>query len=339
MGKLSTIVISDGRPGHFRLSEGICAALERLYSLDVCRLEVRRPPWIPARALSFLAPNSNLTPVILNFAPTKLPRCDLIISAGGDTLAANVWLSKHFACPNVFYGSLRRYRATDFTLVLTSYASRADGAHQVMTLKPSAYDPDAQRAKVLGGTQPRSPVYGLLIGGDSGTVRFTPHDWEALVGLVGSPSVLAPRWMISNSRRTPPTASDTLAALAADCPNRITFVDVRKPGARPLAELLAQCDAIAVTIDSSSMVSEAVWARKPVICLAPIHDALPALERTYRDHLAAAGHITTLALADVSLEKVAAAFERLTVLATNPLDDLASLLNARLSPQLRVQTD
>jgi len=332
---LTTLLISDGKPGHYHLSDGVCAALARRRALDITRLDVARPRWLPARALSALTNvgeyGRRAVPRALGFAAMPIPACDLIVSAGGDTLAANVALAKVYGCPNVFYGSLRRYRPADFSLVLTSYAERAHLPRHAMTLKPSAFDPDtvAARARPVGAL----PVTGLLVGGDSGTVRYNAEDWTRLVAFLADGARDGATWIVSNSRRTPDWVSDALSAVAAQTQGVVAFIDVRATGAGTLGALFAASDRIAVTVDSSSMISEAIWARKPVVALLPQQHGLPASEQGYRDYLASQGWIASLALEQASAIAFEAACARVVPIVGNPLDTLATLLMERL-PEL-----
>lgn len=332
MAKLATLVLSDGKPGHYHLSDGICAALARRRELDITKVSIARPWWLPGRMLSSLtnAPGQlpAAVPSVFGFDRQPLPRCDLIVSAGGDTLAANVWLARRYGCPNIFYGSLRRYQPADFSLVLTSYAANADRPNHAMTLKPSAFDPDSLPRRPMGPFEPR--VVGLLVGGDSGTVGFQPGDWVRLLGLLAKPGSVQRRWIVSNSRRTPARVSDRLGAMAAASSGWIEFIDVRRAGAGSLTQLFADADTIAVTVDSSSMISEAIWARKPVVALLPTSSRLPDLEQSYRDYLVAQGWLATLPLAGATSEAVRNQLACVTPLTGNPLDTLATLLQARL---------
>ena len=78
------------------------------------------------------------------------------------------------------------------------------------------------------------------------------------------------------------------------------------------------------------MLSEAIWARRRVLALAPRIAKLPPMERDYRGLLAATGSCGTAALAGLSVEAIAAELSKLRPLATNPLDDLAGMLATRL---------
>lgn len=334
MDELVTLLLSDGRPGHTQLSRGICAAVQRYRPLRIFEIDVRRPRWLPARMLSALTnagrPFADTIPRLVGL-PDAVPDCDLIVSAGGDTLAASVGLAKAHNCPNVFYGSLRRYKPLDFSLVLTSYAAKADRPNHAMTLKPSAFDPDTLPRRHLASGN--LPVVGFLIGGDSGTVRFGDADWQRLLALMSTLVARSQRIVVSNSRRTPHTMSTALVALTQSSADIMTFIDVREPNSMALVELFAACDAIAVTLDSSSMVSEAIWARKPVVVLAPAIATLPPLEQHYRDYLSEHGWSTTLALTEADPEALMQRIDATQPLTSNPLDDLAVLLKRRL-PQL-----
>ncbi len=353
MAAKRVLLLSDDKPGHFQLAEGIVAALNRpppgaaaaqRPAWTATRLPVSRPWWQPTRAWSTLSNNRSIAPAraLSVLSGTTAPELNaigpfqLVVSAGGDTLAANVAATRMYRCSNVFYGSLRRYRVENFSLVLTSYAAQVQHANQAMTLKPSAFDPDALRAPNtswrFGTGEPL--VLGLLIGGDSGTVRFDDTDWAALLDLLGEDHLARPRWVVANSRRTPGPISDRLAQLARNS-NHVEFVDVRAQGAGTLLHLLDRSDAIVVSIDSSSMVSEAVWSRRPVVVVAPKIANLPPLEQDYRADLARQSLITTRELNGVTVDGVLAAFQRVAPLGHNPLDELSRLISARLPDLFR----
>ena len=56
---------------------------------------------------------------------SRLRGADIVVSAGGDTLAANAAAARLLGVPNIFYGSLRRFKPEDFSLVLTSQRAMA----------------------------------------------------------------------------------------------------------------------------------------------------------------------------------------------------------------------
>ena len=351
MAPLRILILSDGRPGHYNLSEGIAAAVGRLGPSSIVRCEVRRGRW-PGAVLAALtqmpaAPERCLR-LVYGLDADALPQADLIVSAGAETLAASVWLARRRAIPNVHYGSLRRFRPTDFALVLTSYARKANLPRHLLALKPSAFDPDqlhCATAQGSPGSQPprrpprasrasRSPPrhVALLIGGDAGTFTYTTDDWDRLLAFVqASHDASGIVWRISNSRRTPAEVSDRLAGIAAAASCGVAlFIDVRSPGAATLMGLLGEVDAVVCTDDSSSMISECIWARLPVIGVTPAAFHHTPEEAEYRAWLESSGWSGRLAISDLTPASLLEALAALTPLDQNPLDELAGRLATAL---------
>jgi uncharacterized protein len=340
MPPLKVLLISDGRPGHFSLSDGIVAAIARLRPVDVHRLEVKRPRLVPARLLSTLT-NRGVPPGVVlqrvfGVDASALPKTDLIVSSGGDTIAANIAAARVLGgVPNLFYGSLRRFKPDDFALVLNSYARYAAHPKYLVTLKPNKLDPgelapSAPSPNYASGQPPRTA--GLLLGGDTPTMTFGQANWQRIADFVrATHKSHGTRWMASNSRRTPDEVSDQFSALAAEPDSPISrYVDVRKTGSGTLREIFVASGAIAVTADSSSMLSEAIWVRCPVVALSPAHSSLPPDEQDYRTFLSDSGWTASLDLAELSPDSWLTNLARLTPLSANPLDLLAADLQRRL---------
>lgn len=327
---LAVLLISDGKPGHYNLSEAIVAALRRRHAVTVQRAAVSRPRWLPPKAASRLTRiRAGFLPRLFGLDLAAFDRPDVVVSAGGDTLSANALATRYFQCRNVFYGSLRGYSPDDFTLVLTSYPEQTiDRPGTVMTLKPSPRDPDTLRRAGTATGLPRSVA--MLVGGDSGTVCWTDKDWDELLAFCASKPDAVPNacLVVANSRRTPGAVSDRLTELATT--GAIGFVDVRTSGAGTLGPLLEASDAILATIDSSSMISEAVWMRRPVAVLSPRRAGLPPLEQGYRTWIASHGWTDTIQVAKLDWSAVDQAISTCRPIEGNPLAALSDLLEERL---------
>ncbi len=342
MRKLTALVLSDGLAGHFHLAEGIVTALRRLGPVRSHRFEIRRRrKWLPRRLLPRLLAQGAPGVVLglgYGIGIRDLPRADLVISAGGDTIEANAAAARLRGIPNVFYGTLRRVPAESFDLVLTSYAEHSHLSRHAVVLKPSAFDPDDIPSRI---DQPFGPAHlphtaGLLIGGDCDLFDYQEHEWDKLFEfLQESRSTWGTRWFISTSRRTAGTVVARAAALAASHDSPICrFIDFRKCGPGTLVELFAASDVVLCTADSSTMLSEAVCARRPVIGVAPKMHGFKPEERGYRQYLCDQGWCRYLSLDTLSTDTFLQALASITPRKDSLHDGLADLLWSRL-PGLR----
>jgi mitochondrial fission protein ELM1 len=340
---LKIIFLADTRPGHYHLAQGVIAALQRLRPVEVTRIEVKRKWIVPTRWLrARINAKSFYPPRMLRMAyridAETIPKADLVVSAGGETHMPNLCVTRLLGVPNIFCGSLLRGLGPEnFSLIISSYDRDAESERHLVTLKPSSIDPDTLgRPAVVPryGPDKHPSIVGLLIGGNAGTFSYKRKDWDRLLAFMAAVSkVWGTRWLVSTSRRTPDGVADRIAALAKDESVIAKFIDFRTAGPGTLPEIFAQADAIVCTEDSSTMISEAVSARLPVVGVAPKSHRFTADEREYRDFLMRNGWCRAVPIAQLSPETFAQALSEIEPIQENPLDALAAELKARL-PQL-----
>ncbi len=335
MTGLTAIELRDDKPGHYHCADAIVAAARRLVPVDLHIVEIKRPAFAVPPLLSALVNRGSDAQHILSryfrIDTATWPKADFLVSAGGDTLAANIAAARVLGIPNIFFGSLRRFRAADIALALNSYDTPEPAANQVTILKPSAADPDqlADPPRFESGA-PRHA--GLLIGGPAGTVRFTARDANRLLNLMTSAHAAnGLTWIVSNSRRTPKSLSDRLTAMAQEPASPIeAFIDVRTAGPGTLGRLFRDCGLIVCTADSSAMLSEAIWMRRPVVSALLEDMALPANETAYRRRLSDARLCIEVPLAQLDAHILSGTLREIRPLRQNPLDDLAAVLAKHL---------
>ncbi len=340
---LRIVFLADTRPGHYHVAEGVITALSRLRPVDVTRIEVKRKWIVPTRWLrARINAKTFYPPRMLRMAyridATTLPEADLVVSAGGETQMPNICVTRLLGVPNIFCGSLLRgLEPENFSLIISSYDRDSGSDRHLVALKPSSIDPDELgRPKLVPRYGPgRHPAaVGLLIGGRAGRFHYRWKEWEKLIAFTGEVSkAWGTRWLISTSRRTPDSVADCIAELAKDESVVARFIDFRSAGPGTLTEIFARADAIVCTEDSSSMISEAVSARLPVVGVAPARHRFNEDERLYRDFLMRNHWSRVLPIAGLSPESFAQALSEIEPLQESPIDALAAKLKERL-PQL-----
>jgi mitochondrial fission protein ELM1 len=316
----------------------VIAAIGRLRAVATTRLEVRRRFVVPTRTLLQLVNGGAAPATVLRVGygirADALPAADVVVSAGGETLAANAAAARALGAANVFCGRLRRLAPEHVRLVIVSLARFAELPNHMVSLPPSPIDvPRATAPRRYGRDKPPRRI-GVLVGGNSGAFRYGTEDWQQLIGFLrAAHAAHGMRWLATTSRRSGAVIGDALAALAADAGGGIdTFVDFRTAGPGTLPQIFAAADAILCTDDSTTMISEAVGACLPVVSVAP-EGALESREDEYRQHLADHGWYRRLPLASLTPDAFLAALEAITPRTTSQLDELAAALAARL-PEL-----
>lgn len=334
------LLISDGRPGHYRQSEGVVAAVARRRAVSVQRLDLETRGIIPKGLipkLGRLLPPALFLRLVHGLAPARVAPSDLIVSSGGSTLGANVALARLTRTPNVFSGSTRGFPLDAFYLVLTPYPSVARPPVVVAGAKPTPFDPDrvpAPRA-LHAPDDLRNARISLLVGGPTSVADFQDGDWDRLARLVGE---LAATWQcrvtIVTSPRTPDAAYARLTPLVGAPGGSVALIDYRTAGPGSI-ERAFDCDAVLITSDSMSMMTEASLSRRPAIALAP------AVTRAHRDDEAVAGLVEARWLAVVPMASadavgIAAAAAALAPMTENHLDRLAALVLSGTSQEAHV---
>lgn len=325
------LILSDGRPGHYRQSEAIVAALGRKRPVETSRVEVRLGKAIP-RALAprlarFLPPRAYFV-IAHGLSEKDFPACDLVVSAGAVTFGANIALAKLRAIPNVIAGSLRGLNPHDVSLTLLPYARARDLPNHACLIKPAAIDPDALPTPRPweGFASEAERSIGVLIGGPTANAAFDVRDWRRLADLLSEcadqPGVSL---RLATSPRTPDEAYEALDALVARA--NVRYIDFRKAGPGSAGKVY-ECDALFVTSDSMSMMTEAVAAQRPAIALQPAstqaHADDEAIETLVKDN-----HLQIVPLADATTQVLNAALMSITPMRENHLDILAETILSR----------
>jgi mitochondrial fission protein ELM1 len=329
MSAKTILLLSDGRPGHFRQSEAIVLALARRMETKVERIDLIKPRIFPRRlaryAARFLPPRLVLAWL---YGLTAVPKADLIVSAGGNTLAANVALAKLTGAPNIFTGTPRHVGTGKFALVLTPYKSQATLPNTAYALKPCALDPDALPAPKRWPAKPfRIAVF---IGGPIPSADFQDADWAPLGELMRTMArTYDVRFILVTSRRTSDAFYAALDAIIARRDIVDRFIDHRQAGTGSIAEAYA-ADAIFATSDSMSMITEGVAARRPVIVLAP-ERTKPFRDNEAVDSLAADNRLAVLPMREATPDQIAEKLQALTPMTENHLDRLADIVMVALT--------
>ncbi len=217
---------------------------------------------------------ANFFPLLLNRFTLKLfYRHDtlplgvpvLILSAGGNTLFANAAIARIYGTSNVFSGTTKGYSHKLVRLIFTVSPLEDSTNNVVLDLPPANFS----AAPELDAAKPFKRPYALLIGGEGAGYHYQTADWQLLAAALGEISQReGVNWLLTTSRRTGEQSENLLRSVVpSECCEQAVWY-ATKP-AKVVKMFLSECEAVFCTEDSLTMVSEAIYAHKPVITLQP----------------------------------------------------------------------
>lgn len=277
-------IIDEGSQGHVVQSRGLVRELGKTICLESTEITAR----LKARsgiAKSVIKRLMHRLHWHWLFAAThsvgKIPNQapDLIISSGPRSLLALEYFSKIWRCPAVFVqGSIH----VPPGIVDVIMRPNGDAPREDFIFIPLLFNeitPEViERAKfdyqVAHPNENPSPLRALFIGQSSAKIRFADTDWDSLIELVNrSWKQDGIRWLITTSSRTGKTLEKRLRSgiFKEAIFDAVWYASSPRPVTK---EFLALADTVYVTVESLTMLSEAVCSGRPVIAISPAALAL-----------------------------------------------------------------
>lgn len=169
-----------------------------------------------------------------------------------------------------------------------------------------------------------------MIGGNGAGYRYRRQDWQTLARVM---SALARRydirWLLVSSRRTGKRAGQVLRYHLDE--KLLAAQSWYEEGDKFRAEAwLGAAERVFVTEDSMTMLTEAIYSRRPVVSVRPRHAVPTDRYERMMQGFANSGYLCRYALAELSQQPELLESRQWRVLEASPLDDLAVQLGKRL---------
>lgn len=352
-GNIQLIILSDGKPGHDSASKGVLKSMEMLAEVDVVfihtKLRVKQlrpflkcmlnsgmldklPKWSQIYLLKMAYQFSE------SFGLSLKNSGHWLVSTGGDTSFVNAWLSSLYGLNNIYCSSLRGLHASHFKVIISTAAMQGVENNIKVNLAPA---PINTREIMHLGKQFRSnfglesaTVWCVLIGGEGAGYKYTDSDFIFLARhLIQLSEKYSAKLVLTTSRRTGIHAERLIRSVLTDYAAVVHATYFNESPEPVMAKYLGACDVVFCTIDSGSMLTEAISAGKPAYALVP---SSARETRSYQQFLD--GHITAGRLKITSLDELSA-LDPKTDIATyfhpideDPVSDLATKLASWVIP-------
>lgn len=193
---------------------------------------------------------------------------DVVVSKLNRYAPANAVLAQAFGARNIHLGPPKRTPRRCFTAIVSSPAFATRAANVELETAPSLLP---RCALVDTAPAPKARTWALFVGGAASGFAYTPDDWAALTRwMIRSARAGDARWMVTTSRRTPPSALAQLRAARDGSPDAFAeCVWYGETCENPTRRFLAASEFAVVTEDSASMVSDVLNAGRPLLTVAP----------------------------------------------------------------------
>lgn len=323
------LILSDGKPGHVKQSEGIAAQFKSItsqyerpgmeYPVSVMEVKFRSGlskflffcaslffiPWAQGRLryLKFFfddATAENLTKV----------SADFIISAGTALVPLNLCLARDCRAKTIVAmrpGFPFNFFKYDLAVVPAHDEGKVPDGTLRMLIAPARMESGEMEtaAAVISNSLrvPKNVRLAVFIGGPTRRYQIRLEDIKALCGILNKQSGALGQYMLTTSRRTPAEIENYLKETLDDA--RALTVIAREDSRREVVPgMMALADILIVTEESVSMISEGLRSGKKVIVLSFESGNLPAKHKRFQDLLAKESAVTVANLQNLE-EKLA----------------------------------
>lgn len=269
--KLRVWIVLDAKAGHCSHSIGLLECLRLSFEVDA--LLIRYRPWTRpmGRILQKFWPRCLFASEwgMLKQEDSSVRRPDLVIGSGGGIQWAVAALAKKYSAYSIFLGSPRSMPVDSYNLVLHHFRDLEKLGVCMIPMMPVPITVSSIKLAASEYTKVRGEVHGrvgcCLIGGNGAGCIWSHKDGENLAELLNRMSDESGiRWVVTTSRRTP---SSMEKALKSNLQPKYV-VDSCWAGEgdqrRIVSAYLGLAERILVSIDSVSMMNEALATTKPV---------------------------------------------------------------------------
>ena len=338
--------LTDGKAGHMFAIDGVIAALEQEFDVDVINLDVKIRAKFLLQIMKPLVHYSwfdnclkkypNLLKVFYkNFVLPKEP-IDLILSTGGDTSYINVWLARILNTNNIYCSGLRGLKTEYFTLLISSIEldcenyiifEEAFPNKNILQDMTKAVSEFCERQNLKEDDK----YFVLLLGGDTGNkYEYSINDWEDIIdGFMYHVKKENAKALISTSRRTGLKNESLIEKQLEPYQDDLAYtIYFNQKPEKLLGVFLPLATKIFVSEESGSMIGESLYYCKPLFTISP---RKTRTDKTYNDYLEKLRGLKRLkSLKSYELKNIDLTNVEFEFMEKNPMDELSKQLKLHL---------
>jgi len=286
MQKLKIWSITDGNAGMVSQADGLAYALDKNFIKKTCKII----PWL--RFLPVWIKSRMLHTFMSNQETFHEPWPDVAIGTGSSGLPALRWLKKH--SPRTFTIFIQNpgiLQARFFDLVIATNYKPVGTKNAINTefalhkLSKEILELHKKKFAHIFKNKPK-PWRSIVIGGKAPTYNFGKKEMLNLIEQIRKIIHLDGSAFITTSRRTGDSNIKLMEKTFKSLGNKVYIYKYsdNTPQDNPYIGMLANSDALYLTEDSVSMISESCYTEKPVFLLS-LHNFNRSSIKKFTDHL------------------------------------------------------
>ncbi len=240
------LIISDGKPGHLNQSIAFCKIKNIEY--DILTVEFKSKLF---KSFSYLFDKFGFYTNFL-FKPYEnkdFNSYSAIISTGSSTYYLNKYLSKKFNKKSIVLMLPKSYKYEDFTYIL---AQEHDNPPKLNNIIKIPLNLSFSSPKNLIKKEFDKKAIGIIVGGNNDIFTLKSEDLKKVLDKIFSEFKNYSKY-ITTSRRTPKQVETLIESYDFD----YKLIYSKEPTINPIPDFLTLCNELFITIDSTSMLSEA----------------------------------------------------------------------------------
>ncbi len=249
------LILSDGRAGHLQQSVAFAKHLELPY--DIVAVSSRFG-WSKIAAL-LCDRISCYLPWWFKHDPIPQAQYGYVVGAGSGTYYMVKRIARKFGAKSVTMMLPKGYRY-DFDLILAQAHDDPPEHPHIKTLPVNL-----SYTQPEGLFAPEKPAVGVIIGGENALYRMGEGAMRIYLDEIKRRYALTHTIAVTTSPRTPPAIEALVASYGFDY-----TVIYSQEKINPIPDFLAQCETVFITVDSTSMISQAVSYGKSYVVVLPL---------------------------------------------------------------------
>lgn len=240
------LIISDGKPGHLNQSIAFCKIKNISYDI----LEVKfKSKMHKLLSYAFDKMNFHTDELFEDYKKYYYEFYDAIISTGSGTYYFNKFLSKKENIKSIALMLPKGYKYNDFKFII---AQEHDNPPALENLISIPLNLSFLKPKNILVKNSDKKAIGIVIGGDNSVFKMDIDTIRATLDSIFEKNVDCLKY-ITTSRRT----SFEVEALIDEYDFDYKLIYSREPSINPISDFINVCDELFITVDSTSMLSEA----------------------------------------------------------------------------------